>query len=304
MSRHERQDFLGQNSEAILANTTIGIVGLGGGGSQIVQQLAHIGIGGYVNSDPQVIEESNITRLIGAIVSDIINRTLKVSIAERMIRGLLPNARIISVAGPWQDAVEHLKLCDIIIGAVDSFSQREQLERFSRRYLIPYVDIGMDIIKRPNEIGYLISGQVILSLPGQPCLRCCNFITDQRLEAEAGQYGDAGGRPQVVWSNGTLASTAIGIVMQILTPWFEDVAKFNYLEYDGNRLTVKPSFWVKSLETRVCEHHPADETGDPFFDIRDLTKTQEQNLSKKQSKSDSRYRCWWKKLLKWLKLSF
>ena len=59
-----------------------------------------------------------------------------------------------------------------------------------------------------KEKGFLISGQVILSMPGHPCMRCCGFITDERLKQEAERYGAAGARPQVVWPNGVLASTA------------------------------------------------------------------------------------------------
>ena len=56
--------------------------------------------------------------------------------------------------------------------------------------------------------------------PGGPCLRCCGLITDKRLEQEAERYGAAGERPQVVWPNGVLASTAVGLLAQLLTPWF------------------------------------------------------------------------------------
>jgi hypothetical protein len=79
----------------------------------------------------------------------------------------------------------------VIVGSVDSFKERQQLERFARRHLIPYVDIGMDVHKLGDR-HYLIGGQVFLSSPGQPCLRCCNIVTDERLEQEALRYGDAG----------------------------------------------------------------------------------------------------------------
>lgn len=35
-----------------------------------------------------------------------------------------------------------------------------------------------------------------------------------RLELEAQTYHAAGARPQVVWPNGVLASTAVGLVIQ------------------------------------------------------------------------------------------
>ena len=41
MSRLARQSFLGPTSDAILEAATIGLVGLGGGGSHLAQQAGH-----------------------------------------------------------------------------------------------------------------------------------------------------------------------------------------------------------------------------------------------------------------------
>jgi hypothetical protein len=187
-----------------------------------------------------------------------------------MIRGLLPNARLISKKEDWHQAVDDLKRCDVILGAVDGFKEREQLERFARRHLIPYIDIGMDV-HAIGKSGYLVSGQVIVSLPGSPCMRCCDFITDERLEEEAKRYGAAGSRPQVVWSNGVLASTAVGLLTQILTPWYANPPSFVFLDYDGNRGTLTRNPRMELLKDHVCPHHPASEAGDPLFDIRKQT---------------------------------
>lgn len=272
MNNNNRQSFLGPESDDNLSKATIGLVGLGGGGSHLVLQSAHVGIGRYILCDPDIIELSNTNRLVCGTITDVQQQLAKVEIAKRTIQALLPNAQIIPITGSWQEAVEQLKLCDVIIGAVDSFSEREQLERFARRYLIPYIDIGMEVTHRPLLDDYLISGQVIFSFPGKACLRCCNFVTDERLAQEAQQYGAAGGRPQVVWPNGVLASTAIGLMVQLLTPWSRFSVEFNYLEYDGNKSTIAPSFWVEQLRNKRCPHHPLDETGDPFFDVREYSK--------------------------------
>lgn len=272
MSRLDRQSFLGPTSDAILGAATIGIVGLGGGGSHISQQSAHLGIGGYVNADPDIIEDTNTNRLVGGKLSDVAKPWLKVDIAERLIRGLVPHARIISIPSDWRQRADDFKLCDVIIGGVDGFNEREQLERFARRHLIPYIDIGMDV--HETEQGYLVSGQVILSMPGCPCMRCCGFITDERLEQEAKLYGAAGSRPQVVWSNGVLASTAIGLVTQLLTPWYPNPPNFVFLDYNGNKGTVTENKRMAMLQDHVCPHHPLEEVGDPLFDVQttDFTK--------------------------------
>lgn len=272
MSRFDRQSFLGPDSETVLFDATLGFVGLGGGGSHIVQQTGHLGIGGYVAIDPDHITDTNTNRLIGGTLADLEPpAATKVAIAERLIRGLQERPRIITIRDTWHNATDELKRCDIIVGAVDSFIEREQLERFARRHLIPYIDIGMDV----HDLGqkeYLIGGQVILSMPGKACLRCCGLITEERMSREAGKYGAAGSRPQVVWSNGVLASTAVGLITQLLTPWFKGSPEFVYLDYDGNRGTLTPNDRMELLRDRVCPHHPSEETGDPLFDVRNFNK--------------------------------
>ena len=61
-----RQSFLGPEAEQILADARVTIAGLGGGGSHIVQQLAHLGVGHFRLIDPQEIDASNLNRLVGA----------------------------------------------------------------------------------------------------------------------------------------------------------------------------------------------------------------------------------------------
>lgn len=121
-----------------------------------------------------------------------------------------------------------------------------------------------------NEHGFLISGQVFLSMPAKPCLRCCGVVTSERLRREAERYGAAGSKPQVVWPNGVLASTAVGLVVQLLTPWYSDPTNFVYLEYDGNRGTITPSAYMRLAAGITCSHHPPSEVGDPLFDIRSI----------------------------------
>jgi hypothetical protein len=286
MSRFDRQSFLGPDSESTLYGATLGLVGLGGGGSHIAQQTGHLGIGRYVVIDPDHITDTNTNRLIGGTLADLEPATSKVAIAERKIRGLVEQPRIITIRDTWHNATAELKRCDIIAGAVDSFVEREQLERFARRHLIPYIDIGMDVHDLGNK-QYLIGGQVILSMPGKPCLRCCGLITDERLVQEANKYGAAGSRPQVVWSNGVLASSAVGIIAQLLTPWFKGPPEFVYLDYDGNRGTLTPNDRMNLLREKTCKHHPANETGDPLFDVREFNRLRA-DLALTKSKSPAK----------------
>ncbi|MBL8846951.1 MAG: ThiF family adenylyltransferase [Hyphomicrobium zavarzinii] len=267
MTRLKRQQFLGPESDGILAGATIGLVGLGGGGSHVAQQLAHLGVGGFVLIDLDTIDFGNTNRLVGGTLADVKADKPKTEIAARQILGINPAARIIKFKGSWHDATPALKACDVIIGGIDSFTEREQLERFARRHLVPYIDIGMDV-HDIGEHGFLIAGQVVLSSPGHPCLRCCGVVTDDNLALEAARYGAAGERPQVVWPNAILASSAVGLAVSLLTPWHRKHAAFAFLAYDGNKGTVSASARMSMLGGTKCPHHPPDETGEPLFDIR------------------------------------
>ena len=258
--RYNRQSFL-PNQENI-QQCIVGIVGLGGGGSHIVQQLAHIGFVKFRLFDPDLVEDVNLNRLVGANISDANNKCSKVQIAERVIRGLQPRADVKAFQSRWQNVSEHLKCCDIIFGCVDGFSERRELEICSRRYLIPYIDIGMDVrcIKgQPPRM----AGQVITSMPDGPCMYCLGFLTEDRLAKEASLYGDAGTHPQVIWANGVLASVAVGIAVDLLTNWSNSTQPIAYYSFDANKLTVEPDITLRYLKNHSCSHYSMENIGDP-----------------------------------------
>lgn len=259
--RYSRQSFLGPDAEERIASSTVGVVGLGGGGSHIVQQLAHLGFQRYVLYDYDAVEDSNLNRLVGAVVSDVPASTPKLQVAKRMILSLQPNATIRECLSRWQDSPLPLRDCQIVFGCVDSFKERYELEVACRRYLVHYIDIGMDVHGTGSPV---IGGQAILSSPGSPCMKCMGFLTDTQLAQEAGQYGNAGHRPQVVWSNGILASTAVGMAVDLVAGWTRRRRPYEYVVYDGNEGTIKESLSVKNLKVDKCPHFPDNEAGDPI----------------------------------------
>ncbi len=267
----DRQSFLGENSAAVLDSCRVAIVGLGGGGSHIAQQLAHLGVGEFVLIDPDVVEGTNLNRLVGATQQDVARNATKVSVSARVIAGVNPRARIWIETTQWQMCAIALRSCDVIFGCVDSIGAREQLETAARRFLTPYVDIGMDV-HRVNE-EFSIGGQVALSMPEGPCLRCMGIVEDRALELEAQQYGAAGSRPQVVWPNGLLASLAVGFFVQLFTPWRNTSDLPILLEFDGNAQTVSPSNKLGYLAGRNCPHFAnLSSLGDPFWKGQELRK--------------------------------
>ena len=264
MAQFNRQSFLGADSECVLRDCRVAVVGLGGGGSHIVQQLAHVGVGNFLLFDPDHTEDSNLNRLVGATWADVAEKILKTEIARRLIMGINPNARIDARCDDWRHHAQLLRDRDVVFGCVDTLSARRDLEAASRRYLIPYIDIGMDVHELDER--YSISGQVALSMPGKACMRCMGILSEEAIGREARNYGAAGGKPQVIWPNGVLASTAVGVFMQLVTPWHDNHSDVLYYEYEGNNNFVGESARLHHAKDFTCRHfQDANGLGDPFW---------------------------------------
>lgn len=261
--RFSRQSFLGERSQELIEAAHVGIVGLGGGGSHVVQQLAHLGFRHFTIFDPDKVDESNLNRLIGATEDDVRRRVEKTEIAKRLILGVRENAEVRAFAHRWQDNSLPLRTCDVVFGSVDTFLARHELEVMCRRYFIPYIDVGMDVhIVKPDPPR--MAGQVIASLPGEPCMHCMWFLNETNLAAEAAKYGDVGGVPQVVWGNGFLASAAVGLWLDILTGWTNPSNRVTYLSWDGNLGFMTPHPLLLYV-TQDCPHYPVSGAGDPIL---------------------------------------
>lgn len=263
--RYSRQSFLGDDSERQIQNTRIGIVGLGGGGSHIVQQLSHIGFRDYVLYEPDHTEIWNLNRTVRATAKDAESRTKKMDVGCRSIYELHPGASVLRIGKRWQEEPEHLRECDIVFGCVDGYQEKHELEVSMRRYLVPYIDIGLTVIhKKPRPA--LMSGHVFLSMPDKPCMWCLGLLSEGKVAEEARQYGDIGSNPQVVWANGVLASTAVGIAVDMVTGWTQSSPEASYYLYEGNKGIIQPHIRLEAIDlTKTCTHHPSSDVGDPIL---------------------------------------
>src|SRR5574340_176096 len=262
--RYSRQSFLGDDSEEIISARTAGIVGVGGGGSHVAQQLSHLGFKRFVLYDPDIIDLSNLNRTVGATEKDVELQSKKVDISRRLIHSLHPDASIRAFYKCWQMEPEPLRECDIVFGCVDKFQERQDLEISMRRYLIPYIDIGLTVVHNEPRPP-VMSGHVFLSMPGKPCMWCLGVLSEGKLGDEARRYGDTGPRPQVVWANGVLASAAVGIAVDLATGWTQASPDVAYFLYEGNNGTLKPHVRLSEIDLkRQCPHHRLANVGDPI----------------------------------------
>jgi len=83
---------VGGEGQAKLRRARVAVVGAGGGGSHVIQQLAYLGVGEILVIDPDVYEESNRHRVVLATHSDLGKPKMK--IVERFIRKIGLGCRI------------------------------------------------------------------------------------------------------------------------------------------------------------------------------------------------------------------
>jgi hypothetical protein len=123
-----------------------------------------------------------------------------------------------------------------------------------------------ELIDGPALENFEIDASVVFQLGESLITDSIQALMDG-LAKEAARYGAAGGKPQVVWPNGTLASVAVGFFMKIVTPWETQKATPLLLEYDGDlqTVTLTPSNKLAYLPAH-CKHFVSlDELGDPFW---------------------------------------
>jgi proteasome lid subunit RPN8/RPN11 len=176
---------LGARGQGALRRLRVGVVGLGGIGSLVSLQLAHLGVGELVLLDGDLVEASNLSRVVGATKDDV-GRSCKVDVAARYARTLGLVHRVEShpqFFGPGDEPL--LASCDLIVSCVDRQTPRAMLNRAAYRNLVPVIDLG--IVFRVNAEGTVIAdaGRVVVVGPGRPCLACWGHLDPHALRIEA-----------------------------------------------------------------------------------------------------------------------
>lgn len=214
--------FFGKEGQERLANASATIVGVGGLGTHVVQQLALLGVGRLVLIDDEELDETNFNRYVGVRHDDLVPGTLKVAVGERIVRDINPDIEVISV--PEQLASENafagIMDSDYAFGCLDNEGSRLILTELCQAYSKPYFDLASEIIAEDGHYG----GRVCVSWNGEGCLVCygeldalearkelMNPAARRDHDAIYGLPADALGEtgPSVVSINGVIASMGV-----------------------------------------------------------------------------------------------
>jgi molybdopterin-synthase adenylyltransferase len=240
--RFDRQvRALTREGQNVLAGLRIGVVGAGGLGSHVVQQLVHLGVGEVLVIDPDRVAKSNLSRLVGAGRLDALLRRPKVTNARRLARrvGGPTTVRAIKDSVIDRAGAEPLLDCDVVIGCTDNQWSRVVLNTIAYQYYVPVLDLGVEL-----QLGGAMGGRLTWLAPGAPCLWCLNTLDSDRVreeqlpsnvaEAEVGRGYIAGieePAPAVVSLNGVVASLGVTELLARATGFTGSDARATLLLY-------------------------------------------------------------------------
>ena len=218
-TRDRQIRMFGSSGQHVLRSSKVAVVGLGGIGSLIVEYLARLGVGTLLLVDPDPIECSNLSRVVGATTLDVELGLLKSQIAVRHARELALDASLHAIASDvaTSSVAQTLRDCDFIFLAADSMRARLVVNALAHQYLIPTVQVGAKV--RPDDTGKLEDAMSAVRQirPGAGCLWCNGFIDPTRLaieaksdaERKAQAYGVQEPNPSVITMNAVAAAHAV-----------------------------------------------------------------------------------------------
>jgi len=173
--------FFGRSGQERLGRTTVAVVGAGGTGSHVIQQLAFLGVGGLRIIDEEELDISNRNRLVASLFTDPIPGTLKVDIAKRLVNSIDPNIAVetFPVSLITVHGFEAVKASDFVFGCVDKEGPRLVLAELCAAYKRGLFDVATDIeVQDQPRYG----GRVCVALNGDGCPLCLGVLDS----AEAG----------------------------------------------------------------------------------------------------------------------
>jgi molybdopterin/thiamine biosynthesis adenylyltransferase len=256
----------GGDVQRVLTTLRVGVIGCGGTGSAAAEQLARLGVGSLLVTDPKDLSESNPTRVYGSSRIDVGHP--KAEVLGHHLRRIAPGADIDFVKGTITDqsVARRVTSCDVVFGCTDDNAGRLVLSRLPTYYLIPVFDLGVLLSSRTGHLDG-IDGRITVLNPGSACLVCRGRIDiaragaeqlspDERAARQAEGYApELGGvEPAVIPYTSAVASFAVAELLERLIGYGperepgEILLRFHDREISTNTARPKPHHYCDPAE--------------------------------------------------------
>jgi proteasome lid subunit RPN8/RPN11 len=212
----------GQDIQAALGDLRIAVVGSGGTGSAVAEQLVRLGVRRLSLLDVDTLSASNVTRVYGSTPEDV--GRPKVEVLRDHLRRIAPDlvCDIHQSMITTEPAARELTKCDLVFGCTDDNAGRLVLSRLATYLLTPVIDLGVLLSSDAESKLTGIDGRVTVLSPGTACLVCRGRIDlaraaselmtpeeRRRLESEGYAPALGGAEPAVVAFTTAVAAAAV-----------------------------------------------------------------------------------------------
>ena len=259
----------GPDVQRLLSRLHVGVVGAGGTGSPVAEQLVRLGVGTLSVFDGDTLEETNVTRVYGSTVNKAgLNKTESLGTHLRAI-GMGTDVRDYPHHINSRAVALRLRECDVVFGCTDKEAPRAYLVQLALRYLMPIFDKGVKVDSADGMIRD-VTGRVTTLMPGEACLFCRGRITPEGIrienlpEEERRNLIDEGYAPEletrnpaVVMFTTAVAAQAVTELMHRLTGFMGEerrstevlqlfhtsTVRTNRTSADASCLCMKKEFW-------------------------------------------------------------
>lgn len=253
--RFDRQVRLfGITGQELLRELHVAVVGAGGGGSILIEQLAHLGVGHITVIDYDVVKRHNLSRIMGATDADARQQLEKVTVASRLVQSVDPSIDFDGINGDIADlpTAEKLLEADYVLLATDTATARLVANAIAQTFLIPVIQIGARVETRNDGAIEQIYTAVRPVLPAHGCLACAGLIDPIALQREAATPHERADQnylgeadvidPSVTTLNAAAAAGALNVLlMSVIGQATDDLASHRItLTREGSSLTLQP----------------------------------------------------------------
>lgn len=259
----------GTDGQEAISRVKVGIIGVGGIGSPIAEQLTRLGVSNIVLVDPDKFSQTNLTRVYGTFFRLLKKAKLfpeyKVNLIASHLKRINPKiqVRAINQSVVLSTVVPTLLDRDIIFLCTDEHWGRSIVNQIAYQYLIPVINLGIRITSKNGKISHAI-GVIDVLRPDKACLWCKQFLHSERISAESmpakqrknllqeGYVDDIDTpTPSVISFTSSVASQAVSLFTHFVTNFMGDSGNIGRLSYDF--LTVEISRGSTQIDTNcIC----------------------------------------------------
>jgi molybdopterin/thiamine biosynthesis adenylyltransferase len=215
--------------QGALGDLRVGVVGAGGTGSAVSEQLVRLGVRHLTLIDVDTLSETNVTRVYGSTPGDV--GRPKVEVLRDHLHRIAPdlNCSVMPSMLTLEATARQLAACDVVFGCTDDNAGRLVLSRVATYLLTPVIDVGVLLSSDAGGLLASIDGRVTTLTPGAACLVCRDRIDlaraaqelrtpDERKRLEEEGYAPSlgGGEPAVVAFTTSVAAAGVAELLERL----------------------------------------------------------------------------------------